>query len=156
MSEIVQDLNGVDMVAVPANVATQADLETWFDMQGKLKRLKDDEMALRKRIFATYFPAPMEGTNTVPLQGGWVLKGGYPITREIDPGALGANKERFEEAKISVDSLVKYKPSLSVTEFKKLTAEEMSLFSACLIVKPGSPSLEIVLPAKAKKAGEKA
>jgi hypothetical protein len=41
-------------------------------------------------------------------------------------------------------------------EYRTLPEEQHQLFDQCLIVKPGSPALEIVLPAKAKKAGEQA
>ena len=144
------------MVAIPTNTATQEDLNNWYVMQEQLKKLKAAEMALRKRIFGTYFPAPVEGTNTYPLAQDWVLKGTYPVTREIDPGALQANKERFLAAGIPVDNAVVYKPSLAVAVYRTLTAEQMQLFDQCLIIKPGSPGLEILLPAKAKKAGDKA
>ena len=156
MTGTTQTLEGVDMVAIPTNTATPQDLHKWYLMQDTLKKLKSEEMSLRKRIFATYFPAPVEGTNTHPLPQDWVLKGTYPVTREIDPGALQANKERFLAAGIPVDNAIVYKPSLAVSVYRTLTAEQMKLFDQCLIVKPGSPGLEIVLPAKSKKAGDKA
>ena len=85
-----------------------------------------------------------------------MLKGKHTINREIDPGAFGAFKERFAEAGIKADALVQYKPSLVLKEYRTLTDEQHQLFDQCLIIKPGSPALEIVLPAKAKKAGETA
>jgi len=144
------------MTAIPENTATQADLETWFVMQEQLKKIKAAEMLLRKKIFDHYFKEPKEGTNSAPLADGWVLKGKYQIDRSIDPGAFAAMKEQFLEAAIKYDELVEYKPSLKLSEYRTLTAEQQQLFDRALIVKPGSPALEIVLPAKAKKAGEKA
>lgn len=142
------------MVEIPQNTATQADLEEWYIVQAELKKLKNKEMLLRQKLFGFHFPSPEEGTNTVPLAQGWVLKGKYTISREIDPGALGALKEPFQQAGINVDKLVQYKPSLVLKEYRTLTAEQCQLFDRALIIKPGSPALEIVLPAKAKKAGE--
>lgn len=144
------------MTSIPANTITPADLIEWDRLQEELKRIKTAEMLLRQKIFAAYFPTPKEGTNDAPLAAGWVLKGKYTINREVDPGALGALRPQLVEAGIKADDLVQYKPSLVLKEYRTLTAEQAQLFDQVLIVKPGSPALEIVLPAKAKKAGEQA
>ena len=144
------------MTSIPNNAVSQEDLAEWYRLQDELKRIKASEMLLRQKIFGAYFPSPTEGTNSAPLADGWVLKGKHTINREIDPGALGAMKEQFVQAGIAADSLVQYKPSLVLKEYRTLTEEQRQLFDRALIVKPGSPALEIVLPAKAKKAGEQA
>lgn len=155
MTEEVQD---DAMVAIPPNTPFDpvAALVKWDEMQKLMKKLKADEMVLRKQLFTHYFPAPKEGTNTTPLSAGWVLKGGYPIDRAVDIGAFNAGKELFAQSGIAADSMVEFKPSLKKAEYNTLTEEQKQLFDRCLVVKPGSPSLEIVLPAKAKKAGETA
>lgn len=142
------------MTSIPNNAVSHADLAEWYRLQEELKRIKASEMLLRQKIFGAYFPSPAEGTNSAPLADGWVLKGKHTINREIDPGALGAMKEQFAQAGIAADSLVQYKPSLVLKEYRTLTEEQRQLFDRALIVKPGCPALEIVLPAKAKKAGE--
>lgn len=144
------------MTNIPANTVSQEDLAEWYRLQEELKKVKASEMLLRQKIFGAYFPSPTEGTNSAPLADGWVLKGKHTINREIDPGAFGAMKEQFAEAGIAADSMVQYKPSLVLKEYRTLTEEQRQLFDRALIVKPGSPALEIVLPAKAKKAGEQA
>lgn len=143
------------MSDVPANTATQEDLSAWYILQEQLKKLKASEMLLRRKIFGHYFPSPVEGTNSAPLTDGWMLKGKYGIDRAVDLGAFTAMKEQFAEARISSDALVEFKPSLKLAEYRTLTDEQRQLFDRALIIKPGSPALEIVLPAKAKKAGEK-
>lgn len=144
------------MTSIPNNAVSQEDLAEWYRLQEQLKKIKASEMLLRQKIFGAYFPSPQEGTNSAPLAEGWVLKGKHTINREIDPGTLGAMKEQFAEAGIAADSLVQYKPSLVLKEYRTLTEEQRQLFDRALIVKPGSPALEIVLPAKVKKAGEQA
>ncbi len=144
------------MTNIPANTVTQEDLSEWYRLQDELKRIKASEMLLRQKIFGAYFQNPVEGTNSAPLTDGWVLKGKYTINRDIDPGAFGAMKEQFIAAGIAYDAMVQYKPSLVLKEYRTLTEEQRQLFDRALIVKPGSPALEIVLPAKAKKAGEQA
>jgi len=147
-------MTSIPNTSIPNNAVSQEDLVEWYRLQEELKRIKAVEIVLRQKIFGAYFPFPTEGTNSAPLADGWVLKGKYIINREIDLGSLGAMKEQFAQAGIATDSLVQYKPSLVLKEYRKLTEEQRHLFDRALIVKPGSPTLEIVLPAKAKKAGE--
>jgi hypothetical protein len=140
---------------IPDNTVTQNDLDTWYKLKADLARIKASEMLLRTKIFKFFFPAPVEGTNTAPLAQDWVIKGTYKLTRDIDIGVFNAYKEQFKEHGINSDKMVKYTPSLVVAEYRMLTEEQMSLFDNALIIKPGSPSLEVVLPAK-KKAKEEA
>lgn len=156
-----------DMTNIPDNTVTQEDLEAWFVMKKKLSDLKAAEGLLRAKIFNHYFPDPVEGTNSVPLADDYVLKGVHSITRKLDIGVLQAlstsetdiNHELetpFEQHGINVDKLVEYKPSLVMKEYRTLTAEQAVFFDQCLDVKPGSPTLSIVLPKKAAKAGDTA
>jgi hypothetical protein len=143
------------MVQIPVDEIKQEDIQQWYVLQDQLKKLKASEMLLRTRIFKGLFPNPVEGTNNYPLPEQWVLKGGYKLTRNIDIGSLQAMRERFAAAGVGADSLVEYKPSLVLSEYRTLTEEQRQLFDQCLEIKPGSPSLEIVLPAKAKKETSK-
>jgi len=145
-----------DMAQIPENNVTDADLAEWYRLQDQLKKVKAAEMLLRTKIFKGFFPNPQEGTNNHNLPDGYVLKGKHTINREVDPGAFQAMREQFAQAGIHPDSLVQWKPSLKLGDYRELTAEQMHLFDQCLIIKPGSPALEIVLPAKAKKAKEAA
>ena len=147
-------LEGFDMVAIPEKPELDATalLSQWYVMQQELKKLKNQEMALRKSLFSHFFPDPKEGTNTAPLPDSWVLKGGFPITREVDVATFQAMREDLTKGGVPADTLVEWKPSLKVTLYKELTAEQRAVFDRCLIIKPGSPSLSVELPAKAKKA----
>lgn len=139
------------MSEIPEDKVTQADLSAWYEMSQELKKLRAKEMILRKKIFDGAFPDPKEGTNNYELADGYMLKGKYELTRNIDPGALDAMKATLRENNINPDALVQYKPSLVTKEFRALTEEQHKLFDQCLIIKPGSPALEIVLPKKAAK-----
>jgi len=140
------------MKNIPTNQVTTEDMSEWFRLQDELRRIKAKEMLLRTKIFAAYFPSPVEGTNSAPIGDGWFLKGKYSITREVDLAALGVLTEKLASAGVSKDKLVQYKPSLVLREYRTLTEDQQHLFDQCLVVKPGSPSLEIVLPAKSKDA----
>lgn len=136
---------------LPQNELTQDDLNEWYRLKEELSRVKTKELLLRKKIFNACFPQPVEGTNNFPLTGGFVLKGKYTLSRDIDIGTFQAMREEFLNAGINYDSLVQYKPSLLLKNYRELTAEQLILFDQCLIIKEGSPALEIVLPKKETK-----
>lgn len=140
------------MTQIPNNDVTLADLTVWYEMQEQLTKLRASEMLLRKKLFAAFFPTPKEGTNSFALDQGWVLKGTYKIDRKIDIALLMNFSTSLRENGINPDALVKYEPSLVTKAYRELTAEQEKLFDQVLVVKPGAPSLEIVLPAKAKAA----
>jgi len=138
------------MTQLPDNPVTINDLMAWYKMHEDLAKLKASEVLLRKKIFGHYFPTPSEGTNTFTLPDGYALKATYKIERKVDEAALTTLAPSFREQHIAVDSLIVRKPELAVREYRKLTTEQTRLFDQCLIVKPSeTPSLEIVLPAKA-------
>jgi len=145
------------MTQVPENEVTQADINKWYELQAQLKSIKASEMLLRTKIYKGLFKDPVEGTNTIPLAEGWVMKARRVIQRDIDIAALtinSANPElgpsRLELAGINVASLVKWKPELVLKNYRELTDEQKLIFNDCLVIKDGSPALEIVLPAKNK------
>lgn len=138
------------MAQIPENAVSQADLEEWYSLQAELKKVKAREMLLRTKIFGFYFPDPTEGTNSHKLPDGYMLKGKHTVSREVDAGAFQALREQMTAQGIHPDTLVQWKPSLKLKEYRELTAEQAHLFEQCLIIKPGSPALEIVLPAKAR------
>lgn len=150
------------MSTIPEDVLTAADLFEWYRLQDELARIKRSESLLRMRIFRHLFPLPTEGTNsldldTLPLLSGLaptgnVIKAVHKIQRDIDVAALTTLTPKFQENNLPLPKLVKYTPELVLKEYRKLTTEEAQLFDQALIVKPGSPSIDIVLPASAKKA----
>ena len=150
------------MVTVPENTVTQADLAEWYRLKDELNRIKTAEMLLRTKIYKGLFKEPEEGTNTLPLADGWVIKAKRVIQRDVDIAALNVNgaidpathMSRLTANGIHPEQLVKWKPELITKAYRMLTAEQMAIFNECLVIKDGSPSLEIVLPASAKKAAE--
>ena len=79
------------MTTIPENTVTQEDLSQWYQLQEQLKKLKAAEMLLRMKIFKGMIKDPKEGTNTVPLAEGWVLKGKHVINCDVDQAALAVN-----------------------------------------------------------------
>lgn len=131
---------------------TQEILREWYVLKEQLDQIKAREMQLRLAIYRHYFQNPVEGTNTLPLEDGTgaVIKGVHKIDRKVDEASLAALRQQINEdpatPRVSLDKLVRWKPELSVSEYRKLTAEEQQFFDQCLIVKEGAPGLEITIP----------
>lgn len=138
------------MVQIPENQVTQQDMERWYTVSAELTKLKNEEQLLRQKIFKGMFHDPKEGTNSVDLADGYVLKGKRTINRTVDDAAFKASIEELAKNGVPTDQIVKYKPELVTSEYRKLTAEQMNLFDTVLIVKDGMPGLEIVKPKRAK------
>lgn len=147
--------------AIPENTVTAQDLAEWYELQEQLGKLKSAEALLRGRIFRHYFPTPKEGTNNVSLNDGTgaVLKGQHVINRTVDPGSLDALKKAQQDALallasggnpnvpvLKLDELIKWKPEVAISKYRELTEEERMFFDQCLVIKPGSPQLEITIP----------
>ena len=132
-------------------VRQQADetmLHRWYELNTQLAQLREEEMNLRKAIFDTYFQEAKEGVNNHTLPDGFVLKGKRVVNRTIDKGALNASIEGFRVMGILVDEVVDWKPSLKVSAYRKLTPGQQKVFDTVLVVKDGTPGLEIVPGAK--------
>ncbi len=150
------------MDTIPENNVTAADLEQWYKLKSELGRIKSAEALLRSKIFKHFFPVPEEGTNTVPLNDGTgaVIKAQHKIDRTIDQGTLDALRTAQTEALAKIDEpgftpnipifnidvLVKWKPELVLSKYRELTAEQRHYFDQALVIKPGSPQVEITIP----------
>lgn len=127
-----------------------AKIQLWQATKDQADMLAEQEMKLRKELFAEVFPEPKEGVNHFELGNGYKLDGDYKINRNMDEAALPAVLAELRARQVNTDTLVKYKPSLSISAYKALPDDMRLLFDQCLEIKPGSPSLKIVAP-KAKK-----
>lgn len=145
------------MVDIPEDKVTTADLAEWYQLKAELGKLKSKEALLRGRIVRAFFPNPVEGTNNHDMNDGTgaVMKLGYTIDRKVDMGALDALRaaqavEGSNVPKVNLDELIKFKPELVISKYRELTAEEQNFVDQALIIKPGSPQLEIVIPKRVK------
>lgn len=136
------------MIAVPS--VTMDEVALWYKMKEDLSKLKVAESLLRKRIFGHYFPAPEEGVNKFPLNDGtgFVIKGTRKIDRKVDEALLSLKFQELRDKNINPDVFLKRTYELKVSEYRKFTDEEIKLVDQILIIKDGSPELEIVKPAR--------
>lgn len=155
----------------PTAAEWEARLGQWFKLKEAAAKAQAAERLARAELFGHFFPSPAEGTNTHILSDGFQLKGKYPIDRKVDEGALaglrgatvGASRELLtamnmphaetpDEVKLvdfmrlSFDTLLNYTPALSVSAYRKLTAEQQRVVDMCLVIKPGSFNMEVTPP----------
>jgi len=140
------------MSEIQQDEVTMEDIIAWNAASEELARAKNVEMLLRNRVFKGKFPAPVEGTNSVPLLNDYVLKATYKMNRTVELEAISTLADDLREAGINTTELIKYKPELDVKAYKALNADQRQVSDMCLTVKPGTPSLEIVLPKRASKS----
>jgi len=141
---------------------TPKDLADWFLLKKKLAEVKTAEILMRNRIFKFFFPTPEEGTNTHPLKDGTgaELKATHVIDRKVDEGELEALKAALLEAEADEknnlhglklpDDLIVWKPELKIAAYRKLSEAQREVFDRVLVVKFGSPQVDIKIPKRAK------
>lgn len=119
-------------------------LNEWRQLVDWMAKARQRERELRDYFVAQNFTNPKEGTNrtVVPDLGvQFVLK--HTIRREIEEPVLKSLEKEMLRKGVPVDSLVKWEPSLVLSEYRKLNPAQLKLFNRALVIKPGSPSLEV-------------
>lgn len=127
-------------------------LERWQKAKAQAEYWAATERELRNEIFATGFPQPKEGTNSLTLPNTWTLKAVHKMnyTLEKDVAKLKPIMASLIQSglveRVIANRLVTFEPKLSVSEYKKLPDAAVKLFADVLTIKPGAPSLELVPP----------
>lgn len=114
----------------------------WTKAKAELAKIKAREIELRKSIANELFPNPDEGTNTHELGKGYKVKLVHKLNRTIDEATLASVLARVPGA----EACIKNKPELVIKQFRNLTDDDRLIFEECLITKPGTPALELVIP----------
>lgn len=123
------------------------ELQIWFQEKRDLGMLKFVEHKRRVKLSDFYFTAPREGTNRMDLGGGYDLKMDYSYNYKVDEPALeNVTPAQIKKLKLTDmwDALFVYKPELSISQYRKLTAEQKLFVDQLLDIKPGSPQMDIV------------
>lgn len=122
-------------------------LTQWQELARTLKRIKDQEMALRKQLFHAAFPSPKEGTNSYELVDGRIVKGKHTINRSVDQAAVLVARKAISDLKlnsVNIDDLFPVEFKLGVKAYKELPPEAKQIADTAITAKPGSPALEVV------------
>lgn len=134
---------------------------SWQEAERQSKFWKEQEMDLRKRV-ASLIPDIKEGMNTLPLQHGYELKvtgsRNYNLTN-----SEGQTNEAMRhiamlgnEGAFIGERLVSWKPSLSLTEYRKLDVTNPThkrikeLIDGVLTITDSAPKVEVKPPKSAR------
>lgn len=121
----------------------------WDATKKELDALKDREMKMRKHIVESNshgFDATQVGTQNVDLGNGWTLKAVVKQSYKLDTDhdKVEAALDRLEDWQ--ADRLVKWSPTMSVSEYKKLDDDEREVIDEVLTISTASPTLTLVPP----------
>ena len=133
-----------------------AKILAWQDAVKTLAAAKEAEATLRKEVLGDCYgfnpEALREGTENVELGNGYKLKAVFKISYTFNNAEDGVDKalSKIEKAGTEgafiAERLVRWKPELSVTEYKKLPEKFKKLIDEVLVTKESTPSLELVAP----------
>lgn len=118
----------------------------WQEAKKQLDALKESEMAMRKHIVASQFDADKIGAQNVELGKGWKLKAVTKVRYNVDRDTDKVDNVLDQLEDWQADRLVKWKPELSVSEYKKLDDEDRAKVDAIVTIVPSSPELSLVPP----------
>jgi hypothetical protein len=113
-------------------------IETWSDLESALKKMKADEMKLRKEICEEVFKGRQgQFTEKVDI--------GHSILTASSKTTLSLDEEILENIWGDLDELeqscIKFKPNLLKTPLAKIS--EKSELWDCIVEKPSAPTLSI-------------
>ncbi len=134
------------------SVTTVASLAAqWYSAKKAADKAVAAEKALRAELVALAFPNGLsEGAkNKADLPESWQLSVTGVVNRTVDEAALGATLELIKEKTgvvIDPADLIRYKPELKVSAYKELGEDVKKLFDNALVIKDGSPQVEVKLP----------
>ena len=131
----------------------------WQEAKAQSDFWKAQEMELRRRV-ASLLPVINEGMNTLPLDYGYELKvtgsKNYNLDADGTNDALEHIKRLGNEGAFIGERLVSFKPSLSLTEYRKLDVSNAThkrikeLIDGALTITDSAPKVEIKPPKNAK------
>ncbi len=128
----------------------------WQESVKALAAAKDAEAALRREVLTDCFgfdpDALREGTENVELGNGYKLKAVFKISRNLNnendavDKVLSKIEKTGPEGQFVAERLVKWKPELSVSEYKKLPEKFRKMIDEVVTSKEATPSVELVEP----------
>jgi hypothetical protein len=122
-------------------------LRDWNEAKQQAKTWVEKESTLRDALVKQLFNADKdEGTETIQIENGWSLKASKKLTYSLnnDQGEVSAICATLPDAVSR--QLVRWKPELSLSTYRKLDGATAQMFQNVLTIKPSKPSLELLPP----------
>jgi hypothetical protein len=114
-------------------------LREFKDIQHALSEMKDAEMEMRKMIAIELLQDAPPGTHTYEI-GDVTVKVTRSLTHSLDADLLETLTLSPQE-----EACIKRKPTLSLTEYKKLGESERQVLDMAISVKDAAPTVKIAL-----------
>jgi len=118
------------------------DLLKYEQIAIELKNIKKEELVLRNKIVKAFSYEKIEGVEKKSIEGGDIeIQVKLVLNRKIDPDILG---EVWEELTERQQDIIKFKPEISVSKYKKLLEEEgIGKLTEAITEKPGQASIKL-------------
>ena len=129
---------------------------SWLSAKKSLDDAKAAEMTLRETLVETYSDKRESGTENIPANGGNIKIVSAIEYKCIDPSVTdqrqGNKRKAVDEALRAIaalspeggfiaERLIKWVPELSVSEYKKLNAQQKALIDRVIETKPKAPQV---------------
>lgn len=132
------------------NANRDAIILNWQESQKALAKAKEIEAEARQQVIALFNAAPdASGVQNIDLGSGYKLKATFKLNHKIkgDVEKMLSKLENIgEEGKFIAERLVKFKPELSLTEYKNLSDKMRKITDEFIVTTPALPSVELVEP----------
>jgi hypothetical protein len=121
-------------------------LSEWFVLAAQLKKIKEEEMAMRKELFEYFFPTPKVGVNRIEIPGGYNLEATYALDRKMDFDKFRelCNTPEAMDMGLIFEDLVDYVPKFLDGAYLKQSPVARVVIDETLVIKPAAPSMKIV------------
>lgn len=135
-----------------APISKEIVLQQWLDASAKLAEAKEAEQVLRKQVVSLFpfDPNKKEGIEYLNLANGYKLKAqkklNYVLDKESIESALDLIEAEGETGKLLAERLVKWKPELSISEYRQLPEDYKKIVDKAVTTKDGMPTLELIEP----------
>ena len=114
-------------------------LQEWVDTQQMMRQIKLEEMELRKKLVQFLVPEAVVGVHTRGFNT-IIVKATLKLNHKFDEQEL---EEHYDDLSDLEKEAVKYKPSLSLSAYKKIPDELRQQLDEMLIVTPAAPTLSV-------------
>lgn len=133
------------MAVVKKKSNTDALVAEWSAADLALAAAKVNEIILREQVVKALFADAPTGTNNHELPTGQTLSCVKKLNYKLDTDAT-INALDTLSVTIGIElakRLVKWKPELSVSEYKKMSDASRAIIDVALTITPATPSLEL-------------
>lgn len=122
----------------------------WEKDRAVLEIAREKERDARAAIVELHFAERAEGTNSLPLDDGRVLKcvakTDYQVDKDKVDAAIAKLRATGNEGAFIADRLFSWKPAVVVAELRRLAPAYRRIADRAIVPRPATPTLEVLTP----------